>query len=509
MKYKFNYTIILSLALLISACTDLEYQAVDSTIAKEGETAVIGSASDLITTLYGRVGSIFQDQAGTYALTEHPSDEMIGPTRGTDWSDNGIWRSLHTHTWNSQHQYIQDSWNALNQSVFQANTALAATDITEPQKGEARFLRALFMFHVVDFWGIAPFREVNEGVKVSPKVFSRVEATNFIISDLNFAISALPDCSDLGKANKNTAKALLAKVLINKGVYSSSNPAGPYTFENADLDKVIALADEISGSCGLGLSSTYFDNFIPSNATSSKELIFTIPNRAGAGINGSVRNRYYMTLHYHQQPSGWNGFTTLASFYDRFEPNDQRLGSEINGVTDVSGLRAGFLIGQQKDKDGNNLLDRSGSPLSFTKNVLLAGNGENEGIRVIKYPPDYSNVDNPENDYIILRLADIHLLKAEALLRKGDGGGALIVVNELRNKRGASELNSIDLKGLLDERGRELDWEGWRRNDLIRFGEYTKAWEMKNASIDGHEVLFPIPQLALDSNPNLKQNDGY
>ncbi|MBK9743140.1 MAG: RagB/SusD family nutrient uptake outer membrane protein [Saprospiraceae bacterium] len=191
------------------------------------------------------------------------------------------------------------------------------------------------------------------------------------------------------------------------------------------------------------------------------------------------------------------------------KPNDQRLGSEINGVTDVSGLRAGFLIGQQRDKDGNNLLDRSGSPLSFTKNVLLAGNGENEGIRVIKYPPDYSNVDNPENDYIILRLADIHLLKAEALLRKGDGGGALIVVNELRNKRGASELNSIHLKGLLDERGRELYWEGWRRNDLIRFGEYTKAWEMKNASIDGHEVLFPIPQLALDSNPNLKQNDGY
>lgn len=86
----------------------------------------------------------------------------------------------------------------------------------------------------------------------------------------------------------------------------------------------------------------------------------------------------------------------------------------------------------------------------------MAGNTEVEGIRVVKYPPDYANLDNPENDYVILRLADIMLLKAEALLRKGNAGGALTIVNELRAKRGAAALASLDEKALLDERGREL-----------------------------------------------------
>ena len=101
------------------------------------------------------------------------------------------------------------------------------------------------------------------------------------------------------------------------------------------------------------------------------------------------------------------------------------------------------------------------------------------------------------------------LLKAEALLRKGDAGGALTIVNDLRAKRGATALANLTETELLDERGRELYWEGWRGNDQIRFGTFTGSWEFKSASADGHEVLFPIPQGALDSNPNLKQNNGY
>ncbi|MFZ1751505.1 MAG: RagB/SusD family nutrient uptake outer membrane protein, partial [Saprospiraceae bacterium] len=218
---------------------------------------------------------------------------------------------------------------------------------------------------------------------------------------------------------------------------------------------------------------------------------------------------YFCTLHYNQNPSGWNGFATLGSFYDKFQPADQRIGAAIPGVTDVSGLRVGLVIGQQKDKNGVDIKDRSGKPLNFTKKVLLAGNGEADGIRVVKYPPDYANLDNPENDYILIRLADILLLKAEALLRKGNAAGALTIVNDLRVKRGATALASVDLAALLDERGREFYWEGMRRNDQIRFGTFTGAWEFKLASTDGHQVLFPIPQGALDSNPNLKQNAGY
>ena len=494
---------------LIGSCTDLSYQAVDSTVVTPGAAGSVGKASDLITTLYAQLGRIQDSQNDTWSLSEMVSDEQLGPTRGTDWSDNGQLRSLHTHTWNSQHPFLLPTWNNLNTAVYQANVALTAADITEAQKGEARFLRAFFMNFIVDYWGVAPFREVTEGVGVDPKVLTRVEALAFITADLNAAIASLPECTDIGRASKTAARALLAKVLINKAVWTAANPAGPYTFAPADMDQVIALADQVSAACGLSISNNYWDNFIPDNAATSKELIFTIPNKRGAGVSGSVRSRYFCTLHYNQNPSGWNGFTTLGSFYDKFQPGDQRLGADISGVTDVSGLRAGFLIGQQKGKDGVDLKDRGGKPLIFTKNVLLAGNTEVEGIRVVKYPPDYANLDNPENDYVILRLADIMLLKAEALLRKGNAGGALTIVNELRAKRGASALASLDEKALLDERGRELYWEGWRRNDQIRFGTFTGSWEFKNASVDGHEVLYPIPATALASNPNLKQNAGY
>ena len=509
MLNKLKFLNLIVVCFLIGSCTDLSYQAVDSTVVTPGADGSVGKASDLITTLYAQLGRIQDSQNDTWSLSEMVSDEQLGPTRGTDWSDNGQLRSLHTHTWNSQHPFLLPTWNNLNTAVYQANVALTAADITEAQKGEARFLRAFFMNFIVDYWGVAPFREVTEGVGVDPKVLTRAEALAFITADLNAAIASLPECTDIGRASKTAARALLAKVLINKAVWTAANPAGPYTFAPADMDLVIALADQVSAACGLSISNNYWDNFIPDNAATSKELIFTIPNKRGAGVSGSVRSRYFCTLHYNQNPSGWNGFTTLGSFYDKFQPGDQRLGADISGVTDVSGLRAGFLIGQQKGKDGVDLKDRGGKPLIFTKNVLLAGNTEVEGIRVVKYPPDYANLDNPENDYVILRLADIMLLKAEALLRKGNAGGALTIVNELRAKRGAAALASLDEKALLDERGRELYWEGWRRNDQIRFGTFTGSWEFKNASVDGHEVLYPIPATALASNPNLKQNAGY
>ncbi|MBK9737252.1 MAG: RagB/SusD family nutrient uptake outer membrane protein [Saprospiraceae bacterium] len=415
---KLKFLNLIAVCFLIGSCTDLSYQAVDSTVITLGAGGDVGKASDLITTLYAQLGKIQDSQNGTWSLTEMASDEMIGPTRGTDWSDNGQLRSLHAHSWNPQHPFFIETWNNLNTAIFQSNVALTAKDITEPQKGETRFLRAFFMYNVVDFWGVAPFREVTEGVDVDPKVLTRVEATAFITADLNAAIAALPECADIGRASKTSARALLAKVIMNKAVWSASNPAGPYTFAPADMDQVIALADQVGAACGLSISNKYWDNFIPENAATSKELIFTIPNKRGAGVSGSVRSRYFCTLHYNMKPSGWNGFATLGSFYDKFQPGDQRLGDAIPGVTDVSGLRAGFLIGQQKDQNGTDLKDRGGKPLVFTKNVLLAGNTEVEGIRVIKYPPDYANLDNPENDYVILRLADIQLLKAEALLRK-------------------------------------------------------------------------------------------
>ena len=134
---------------------------------------------------------------------------------------------------------------------------------------------------------------------------------------------------------------------------------------------------------------------------------------------------------------------------------------------------------------------------------------ERMGLRVIKYlvRPDAQR-DQPGTDFIFFRFADALLMKAEAHFRKGDAGTALTIVNQIRTNRGASTLGSLTEQDLLNERGRELYWEGWRRQDLIRFGVFTQAWEAKPAS-GAYRVMFPIPQRALDTNPNLVQTKGY
>ena len=203
----------------------------------------------------------------------------------------------------------------------------------------------------------------------------------------------------------------------------------------------------------------------------------------------------------------------MSDFYNKFEAADTRRGMAYTGVTNVSGIRVGFLIGQQFDENGVALKDRNGAPLAFTPEVKLKETGTNlevTGIRVIKYPIDYTGGDQADNDYVVFRLADVMLMKAEAQLRGAAGGaaGALTIVNTIRTKRGASTLGAITLDGLLDERGRELYWEGWRRQDMIRFGKYLGAWQEKTAS-GPERLLFPIPNEQLAVNPNLKQNAGY
>ena len=227
--------------------------------------------------------------------------------------------------------------------------------------------------------------------------------------------------------------------------------------------------------------------------------------------SGNVRSRWYCGLHYNQNPSGWNGFCTLSDFYDTFEDDDMRKKVDYPGMTDVSGINAGFLIGQQVDQDGTLLEDRKGNLLAFTPEVAIQEAGDDleiTGIRVMKYPIDYVSGDNADNDYVFYRFADVWLMKAEAAMRKGDNATALDMINTLRTARGTSMLESADADTMLAERGREMYWEGHRRTDLIRFGKFLDAWQEKPAS-GSERLLFPIPATSLASNPNLTQNPGY
>jgi len=222
-------------------------------------------------------------------------------------------------------------------------------------------------------------------------------------------------------------------------------------------------------------------------------------------------------MHYNQTPSSWNGFTTLADFYKSFEATDERIGGDYPGLTDRNGLQTGFLVGQQYGHGHVALKQRGGQPLVFTPDVNLNYSTEAQGIRVIKYFPQPAadgsvNDDFATNTYVILRFADVVLMKAEAILRGGTdpmGQTAAGIVNGLRTTRGASTLGTVDLTSLLAERGRELYYEGWRRNDLIRFGKFNDPVDQRPLKSALTRTVYPIPQRAVDSNPNLKQNAGY
>lgn len=472
-----------------------------------------GNVDALLKGVYSSMQGTFQDQAGVYALWEMTTDELIGPTRGGDWDDNGAWRVLHTHRFDGDHVRVREVWNNLNGTVYSA-TDMLRFNPTPQQAAEARLLRAMAQFMILDGYGQVPYRDPGESTVTPPKVRKGTEALTYIISEINAVMANLPD-APASKANKNAAKVLLMKCYLNKGTFA--NRATP-TFDAADMQQVITLADQIINSGAYSFSPSYFDNFSPNNGAIGKENIWTQENIGGTQA-GNMRSRWHSTMHYNQQPSGWNGFSSLSDFYNKFEASDTRRGVAYptNSATfsnPGNHVNVGFLIGQQYDmRDGTALKDRTGAPLIFTPNVSIIEKGKNlevTGIRAYKYPIDFQYDDNGNvnNDYVYFRYGDVLLMKAEAMLRTNNATGALLIVNNIRVNRGASPLASLTLENLLDERGRELYLESWRRQDLIRFGKFLVPWQEKPQS-DPKYLLFPIPNGQLASNPNLTQNPGY
>jgi hypothetical protein len=512
MKHIKFLTIILALGVSFS-CTKLDESLRDA--VNEESSSV--TAAGLLQSAYESMNTPLMDQSRVWAGMEHTSDEALGPTRGPDWDDNGVWRVLHAHTWNADHGFLRDTYRELLATQFAASTVLTKGP-TAQQAAEAKFIRALSTFYVLDMWDQVPYRTDLADLTKLPVTLKGTEAADTIIRELNEALPNLRDAGPIA-ASKDAARALLMKVNLNYGVYADrANPS----FAAANMDQVIALADAIINSGRYSLNANYYTNFAPNNLTASREMIYALENTVGVR-GGNNRFWWFCTLHYNQRPSGWNGFATLADFYDKFEAADQRRGAAYTGVTDVTGLRVGFLVGQQFDQTGAELNDRKGNKLAFTRKVALQETGndlEITGIRVVKYVPDFAQgVDgNAENEVAVLRYADVLLMKAEALLRKGAGNeaAALALVNQVRAARGATTLGSISLSALLEERGREFYWEGWRRNDLIRFGKFLDplpaaagTTSTRSTKSGNERLLFAIPNQQLAVNPNLTQNPGY
>ncbi len=500
--------VVLVLTLLSFSCTKLN-EKFRSELATNTQNI---TASQLLISAYNGLYNPITHQGNLWSASEISSDEAIAPTRGPDWDDNGLWRALHLQSWNADHSYLSDAFRDLLATQFAASNVLQFSP-TPQQAAEARFIRALTMYYVMDGWDQVPYREDLSDYKILPVTLKGNEVSDFVIAELGDIMSSLPATGPAYTANQNAARALLMKIYLNRGVYA--NRASP-TFAAEDMTQVITLADQIINSGNYSLANVYFDNFSPDNDVKSSENIFTLYNQNG-DRGGNVQGATFSIFHYNMNPGGWNGFTTLSDFYDKFDASDERRGIYYNypAALPNPGHRqnVGFLIGQQYNLTTDDPLnDRKGNPLIFTREVALRETGNNlevTGIRPYKYAYDYPHKDDQNNnDWVIFRYADVLLMKAEAMLRTGDAAGALLIVNQIRVLRGATPLVSLDLSGLLDERGRELWWEGWRRQDQIRFGTWLQAWQEKPASSET-QLLFPIPSGQLAVNPNLTQNPGY
>jgi len=363
---------------------------------------------------------------------------------------------------------------------------------------------------------------------------SRVEVFNFIEKEILDAIpnlSAVSGVSTYGRANKWTAYALLAKMYLNAEYYTGTKR---YTEAIAACDQVIN-----SGLYALEARSTYLNMFYPTNGPQMKEFIFAIPydpaqtntfpfrsvnNRSRYDIPRSEVKKFSLPF----TPAGCA--STLPEFYANFNDegdirNKQWLtGLQYmnDGVTPVTVTTTN--IGYNQFYTGDSPTAPYTYHVKLTPEIVLrqdassfdAGNDEiswHMGYRNMKFYPDASSLNrNQNNDIPIFRYSDIVLMKAEAILRGGTptlGQTALSLVNQLRAQRTTSAaLSTVDLEFIYAERAREFAWEGWRRNDMIRFGKFEGKWGFKTDSDINHRI-FPIPRGALQLNPLLVQNPGY
>ncbi len=459
-------------------------------------------------------------QWGYYNLSEITSDEQLVPTRGSDWFDNGRWLEIYRQGWNANSgsalEDMNGVWNDMFSGVAKANLMISVVEASnspskEANLAELRTLRAWFYYVLMDFFGGVPLVTTTE-VEARPNV-SRDSLFRFIESELNAARAVLPDKpAQYGRVSKGVANAILANMYINAPVFQGTVTAGGLQRAAGRYQNAIDAADRVINAGVYSLASDYKANFSVNNET-SPENIFVIANTAAPpGLGMSLQMR---TLHYNQhgvQGGPWNGFAGLAETYRTYDAADVR--------------RSVWLVGPQISfVTGQPTTDRQGAPLVFTDTIGdITKANENEGVRLLKYPPLLTapNGDSFPNDFVYFRLAEMYLIKAEALNELGRTAEAIALVNRLRERAfepdkplstGLSQAQAR--QAILSERLFEFAGEAKRRQDLIRMGglpgvtlTFTGARQFKTAQ-SPYKVLFPIPATQLQNNPLLVQNAGY
>ncbi len=547
---------------VINSCTKLQETVLD-------EASVAGLtqkqiAEGLIAPMYAILPSTFQHTT-YFALQEISTDEAILPYRGgTDWGDNGIYLALHKHETTSTDPNVRNTWNFIFQGISRALTAIQELTVnTDPNArvllAEARGMRAYYSMLTLDLYGVV---FVKENARETSVVIRGQEAVDYIKAELLAAEPVLDNTTGPGRLTKAGVWGLLARLHLNAAVYRDRY-AATFTFSKEDMDKAVEYCDKIIGAGQYELAADYFSLFNDNNHT-NKELIFAVDQRSD--LNGHNRMAYFslsgdqFPLPAYTGANGTDGPGITSDFYrswvNAYAPVDpatadprfykENLSIYSNGIdTCVAAenfhVNRGILRGPQygllrrngvflrcadgKMKVGplfNDTRNRPTLPVNFTEQIdfTVAGSDYNTGFRVEKYEFSRTSVSGRnfgEHDIVILRLADVYLMRAEAKLRRGDAAGtALSDVNTVRAARTATTpppaLATIDLDLLFRERGFEFYWEAQRRTDMIRFGKYEDSWTEKT-NTDRNKRIFPIPQTAIDGASNLPgylvQNPGY
>ncbi len=538
MKHRFFALSVLALSLSLTSCLD------ETPKDQIPETEIYDSANSLyvnaVASLYNYIGAHEEGEGlqgtcrGIYDYNTLTTDEAIIPIRGGNWYDGGLWENMYDHTWTATDTDLYNVWKYLYKVIVLSTKSLETIEkhkalLTEQQRvdyaAEVRAVRAMYYYYAMDMFGRIPILQSSTQKTADIRQSNRSDVFWYVVKELQDVAPLLAnEHSNLqgnyyGRVTRPVAWFLLAKLSLNAEVYTdddwtdSSRPDGKTIMFDIEGNKknawqtCIHYCDLITAA-GYTLEADYTKNFAVHNEGST-ENIFTIPldkilylnefhylfrsrhYAHGGAYSGASENGTCATLH----TMAVNGFGT--------ETPDARLDMNFyTGKVEVDGKYVTL-------DDGTPLEYK---PLAVEKNLTASPYLETAGARMKKYEVDrtaYSDGRMPDNDIVLYRYADVLLMKSEAKVRNGESGDE--EMNAVRSRVGMPSL-SATLDNLLNERLLELVWEGWRRQDMIRFGTYGKQYDIhtpSEADKKGYTTVFPIPEKAHELNPNLKQNPGY
>ena len=499
--------IILSALVLFSSCSFLEEHPSSALTEDEAFATMTLLKNNAVLSVYRYIGGNADSEGlqgtgrGVYDLNSFTTDEQIMPTRGGDWYDGGYWQRLHLHTWESSDRSIRDTWNYLFKVVMlttksierieaYANADADAATLAE-WKAELRALRAMYYFYLVDMYGNVPVITRSDIPADSVTLTARKEVYAFAVRELEEAMPLLRQESSTdalgdyyGRMTSPVAQFVLAKLYLNHAIYTG-------TEQQALYDSVIVCADRLATA--YQLENNLMDNFSLNNEK-SRENIFVIPREVG--LFTTRYNYFFRSIHYNHAAKlgigSENGASatlqTLEVFGYKTAKQDPRF--DLYFYYDTVRVNGQLVYAE----DGKTplvyhadqvQLDLSGSPYEKTA-----------GARLRKYEHDPNGVHDAtvgKNDIVLFRFADVLLMRAEALTRTGRDATA--EYNMIRNRVDAPlTTTSPTLEDIYRERWRELMWEGWHRNDMIRFGKW-----------DNETRIFPIPDDLLHMHPQWQE----